>query len=105
MGMLRFLDKDLAVAWPERIAYSAVKALNDNGIRVEFIPDENEAISGMALNIVTTGPKKILMPANNLKTQSFYESLGLDCQTIAVGELMKATGAVGCLTGILKRQS
>jgi N-dimethylarginine dimethylaminohydrolase len=104
MGMLRFLDKDSAVAWPKRIAYSAVKALNNKGIRVDFIPDENEAVSGMALNIVTTGPKKILMPANNPKTQSFYESLGVDCQVVSVSELMKATGAVGCLTGILKRR-
>lgn len=105
MGTLRFLDKDLAVAWPKRIAYSAVKALNDSGIKVEFIPNENEAISSMALNIVTTGPKRILMPANNPKTKSFYESLGVECQNVKVNELMKATGAVGCLTGILKRKN
>ena len=104
MGMLRFFDNDLAVAWPKRIAYSAVKALNTAGVHVEFIPDEIEAISGMALNVVTTGRKRILMPAGNPKTQSFYESLGVECQTIAVNELMKATGAVGCLTGILKRR-
>jgi len=104
MGMLRFFDNDLAVAWPKRLAYSAVKALNNAGIHVEFIPDEIEAVSGMALNVVTTGRKRILMPAGNPKTQSFYESLGVECQTIAVNELMKATGAVGCLTGILKRR-
>ncbi len=104
MGMLRFLDENLAVAWPKRIAYAAVKALKKHGIEVEFVPDEIEAISGMALNFVTTGPKRILMPENNPKTQSFYESLGVECQTIAVDELMKATGAVGCLTGVLKRR-
>ena len=104
MGMLRFFDKDLAVAWPKRIAYSAVKALNDNSIRVELLPDEIEAESGMALNVVTLGPKKIIMPANNPNTQSFYESLGVDVTSVEVGELMKATGAVGCLTGILKRK-
>ena len=104
MGMLRFLDDNLAVAWPKRIAYSAVKALNNNGIDVQFIPDEIEAISGMALNFVTTGRKRILMPKNNPKTQNFYQSLGVECQTIEVTELMKATGAVGCLTGILKRR-
>ncbi|MCK5311876.1 MAG: amidinotransferase [Desulfobacteraceae bacterium] len=105
MGMLRFLDENLAVAWPKRIAYSAVKVLKNNGIHVEFIPDEIEAISGMALNFVTTGPKRILMPQNNPKTQTLYQSLGVECHTVSVDELMKATGAVGCLTGILKRQA
>jgi arginine deiminase len=104
MGMLRFLDGNLAVAWPKRIAYSAVQELKDHGINVEFIPDEIEAVSGMALNFVTTGRKRILMPANNPKTKRFYESLGIECQTVSVDELMKATGAVGCLTGILKRE-
>ncbi|MCK5096835.1 MAG: amidinotransferase, partial [Desulfobacteraceae bacterium] len=88
----------------KRIAYSAVKALQNHGIHVEFIPDEIEAISGMALNFVTTGEKRILMPENNPKTQSFYQSLGVECHIVSVRELMKATGAVGCLTGILKRR-
>lgn len=104
MGMLRFIDEDLAVGWPKRISYAGVIALRENGINVEFIPDEIEAISGMALNIVTTGRKRILMPENNPKTQDFYQSLGIECRTVSVNELMKATGAVGCLTGILKRK-
>ena len=35
--------------------------------------------------------------------QAFYEDLGITCQTVEIGELVKAAGGMGCLTGILKR--
>jgi N-dimethylarginine dimethylaminohydrolase len=103
MGMLRFADKGLAIAWPERLAHSAVEALKDAGYEVHFIPDAEEARRGFALNFVTIGPGKIIMPAGNPRTQSFYESLGITCLTIDVSELAKAAGAMGCLTGIIER--
>ena len=104
MGMLRFADKGLALAWPERLAYSAVEALRDAGYDVHFIPDAEEAQRGYALNFVTIAPGKIIMPAGNPITQSFYESLGITCLTVDVTELAKAAGAMGCLTGIIERE-
>lgn len=105
MGQLRFADRDLAVAWPGRVPYAAIEALRARGCRVLFLPDENEATSGMALNFVTLGPRRILMPAGNGLTQAFYEEAGIECMTVSVNELAKAAGGVGCLTGILKRKS
>ena len=105
MGMLRFADIGLALAWPERLAYSAVEALKDAGYDVQFIPDIEEARSGFALNFVTIAPGKIIMPAGNPITQSFYESLGITCLTVDITELAKAAGAMGCLTGIIERDS
>ncbi|MFO7688009.1 MAG: arginine deiminase family protein [Desulfobacterales bacterium] len=104
MGMLRFIDRSLALAWPGRLAHTAVLALRDRGFAVHFIPDELEAIRGFALNFVTIGPRKILMPAGNPNTQAFYEDLGITCLTVDVGELIKAAGAIGCLTGIIERE-
>jgi N-dimethylarginine dimethylaminohydrolase len=104
MGMLRFADRDLALAWPRRLAYSAVEALRRKGFQVFFLPQAHEAENGFALNFVTLGPRSILMPAGNRATQRFYESLGIDCRTVATDELAKAAGAVGCLTGILQRE-
>lgn len=103
MGMLRLVDHDLALAWPERLAVAAVEALEARGCRVRFIPDESEAAVGFALNFVTLGPREILMPAGNPITQAFYESLGIICHPVAIAELIKAAGAVGCLTGVLRR--
>ena len=35
--------------------------------------------------------------------QGFYEDLGITCVTVEVDELVKAAGAIGCLTGVLHR--
>ena len=105
MGVLRFFDRDLAVAWPGRVPYAAVAALRARGYTVLFLPDEREAVHGMALNFVTLGPRRILMAAGNPVTQAFYEAAGVACQAVVVDELLKAAGGIGCLTGILERET
>ncbi len=105
MGMLRIVDRDLAVAWPTRLAYAAVRALEAEDIKVVFLPDQKEAVEGFALNFVTIGPRTIIMPEGNPNCQSFYQQHGIRCITVQVDELAKAAGAVGCLTGILERQA
>lgn len=104
MGILRFLDKNLAITWPYRLAWGAVEALNNSGIRILFIPNEDESINGGAINFVTLGPREILMAAGNPITQGFLESEGIKCHTICVDELQKAAGGIGCLTGIIERE-
>ena len=105
MGQLRFADRDLAIAWPGRVPHAAVEALRARGYTVLFLPDEGEAVRGMALNFVTLGPRWILMAAGNPITQAFYEDAGITCQTVEVDELIKAAGGIGCLTGVLERES
>lgn len=104
MGQLRFAGPGLAVAWPGRVPYAAVNAIQTRGYVVLLLPDEDEARSGMALNFVTLGPRRILMPAGNPNTQAFFEAAGITCLTVQVDELVKAAGGIGCLTGILERQ-
>jgi arginine deiminase len=104
MGLLRFAGQDLAIAWPGRVPHAAVEALRACGYSVLFLPDEDEARRGMALNFVTLAPRRILMPAGNPLTRSFYENAGIACHTVPVDELLKAAGGIGCLTGILQRE-
>jgi len=103
MGSLRIVDEDVAIAWPGRTPFAAVRALCEHGYAVHFLPDENEAMEGFALNFMTLGQRKILMAAGNPITQKFYEKLGVECVVVAVDELTKAAGGIGCLTGVLKR--
>ena len=105
MGQLRFADRDLAIAWPGRVPYAAVAALRERGYSVIFLPNEEEAKHGMALNFVTLAPRQVLMPAGNPVTQSFYQDAGISCHSVQVNELLKAAGGIGCLTGILHRES
>ncbi len=104
MGMLRILDRDLAVAWPRRTPHAAVTALRARGYHVAFLPDQDEAESNKALNVVTLGPRRILMPAGNPLARGFYESLGAEVVETPMTELRKAAGAVGCLTGVVARE-
>jgi N-dimethylarginine dimethylaminohydrolase len=103
MGLLRFADRDLAVAWPRRLAHRSVEALRDRGYEVAFLPDEAEGSHGKALNFVTLGPREILTAAGNPNAEAFYRDLGITCRTVAVDELGKAAGSIGCLSGILHR--
>jgi len=104
MGVLRILDRDLAVGWAGRLPEAAVKALTERGFEVRFVPDELEAREGHALNVVVLGPRRIVMPAGNPVTQAFYEELGVACTAVAMDELTRAAGAIGCATAVLERE-
>lgn len=104
MGMVRIVAKDLALVWPKRLAIRGVEALRERGYQVAFIPDEIEAAHRSAFNVVTLGPREILMPADAPASQTFYENLSITCHTVDVSELRKAAGAIGCLTGVVERE-
>jgi len=104
MGMLRIADSDLAIAWPRRTPHAAVMALRERGYRVAFLAEGDEALTNRALNFVTLGPRRILMPAGSPGVRGFYEGLGIDVVETPMAELRKAAGAVGCLTGVVARE-
>ena len=68
-----------------------------------FLPNEDEAQRSRALNFVTLGPRRIVMPAGCPAAQALYERHGIECVTTETAELAKAAGAIGCLTGVLGR--
>lgn len=105
MGILRIVDKNLAIAWPGRLDSATIKKMEELNYNVVFIPDINEALLGSALNFVTLGKRKILMPSKNPVTQKFFEELGITCYTVDIDEISKAAGAIGCLTGVLHREN
>jgi len=104
MGMLRFLDKDLAIGWPLRLVYAGADALASSGYEIVYLPDSEEALAHSGFNFVTISPREIVMPAGNPNLQLFLENLHITCHTVDVSELCKAAGAIGCLTGVLHRE-
>jgi len=105
MGQLRFVNEHCALAWPGRLADNARAALRTHGYEIVEPPDPQELSTGMAMNLVTLAPNHVLLPAGNPHTQRFLEGLGVRCDPLAVDELTKAAGAIGCLTGIMERNS
>jgi N-dimethylarginine dimethylaminohydrolase len=103
MGVVRIANRDLAIAWPERLAVAAVEALRGRGYRVLFLPDAPTADRSTALNFVTLAPGRILMAEGYPVFERFFEKVGLACRTTPVAELRRAAGGIGCLTGILER--
>lgn len=105
MGTLRFAASDLAIAWPGRVPYAAVEALHARGYHLLLLPDgAGDETPAVALNFVTLGPRRILMAAGRPVTQHLLEEAGITCHAVAIDELVKAAGGIGCLTGVLERE-
>jgi arginine deiminase len=105
MGTLRLAGPGMAFAWPGRVPYAAVEALQARGYRVLMLPDEGATSRRIALNSVTLGPKRILMAAGHPASRRFFEAAGITCREVEIDELAKAAGGIGCLTGILWREA
>jgi arginine deiminase len=103
MGQFRIVDRDLAYVRAGRTAWHLIDLLRARGLEVRFFPDDEEMDHGFGHNFVTLGPRRILMVAGNPISEAEYRSAGIDCVTVEAGELRKAAGAVGCLSGILHR--
>jgi N-dimethylarginine dimethylaminohydrolase len=103
MGMLRIVDRDLAICWPRRTPHRCVIQLRELGYQVIFPDFHDDQASYRGINFVTLGPRRILMVAGLTSLQDEFEKLGIDCLTCPTDELSRAAGNVGCLTGVLWR--
>ena len=95
----------LTIVWPRRTPHRAVEALRTRDIEVAFLPSSDDFEYRSGFNFVVLGPRKILMVGDNPEAGEFYTGLGLECVETPCDELRKAAGAVGCLTGIVERES
>jgi N-dimethylarginine dimethylaminohydrolase len=102
-GLLNFLDRDLAVAWPRRTPYPIVRKLKERGFRVLEVIDEQEAHVALPMNFVALEPGRVLMPRGDGRMRARYEDAGVECIEVEVGELIKAGGGIHCMSGFLKR--
>jgi N-dimethylarginine dimethylaminohydrolase len=104
MGMLRIVDRDLAICWPRRTPHRCVSVLRELGYRVVFPDLRDDQASYRGINFVTLGPRRILMVAGLDTLRGEFEQLGIECLTSPTDELSRAAGNVGCLTAVLRRQ-
>jgi arginine deiminase len=105
MGLLRIVDRDLAVCWWRRTPFAAVRALQERGCEIVWLPEGDDMDLNRGFNFVTLAPRKVLMVAGYPAVQKTLEGAGIECLTVDCSELVKAAGAIGCLTGIVRRDS
>jgi arginine deiminase len=79
MGEIRIVDRDLAFVRKGGCPWRAVQALQAAGFEICFLPSGEEARRGMADNFVVLGPRRVLMPAGNPRSQAAYEAEGAGC--------------------------
>ena len=104
-GLLAIVDRDLAVVWPRRTPFKVVDTLRKRGYRFIEVEDEGEAQNCLPMNFVALAPGEILMPVGGVAMQQKYETAGVRCHVVDIGECIKAGGGIHCMTGFLKRDT
>ena len=103
MSQLRIVDGDLALAAADRLSLVAVELLRSRGYQVLTVPPGPEISEAKAFNIVTVGPREIVMPDGCDRTREFYENAGITTHVVDVSAMVLAAGAIGCVTGVIHR--
>jgi len=102
MSMISPLDDDLALIYPRPMPVSFIHWLQNRGISLIHVPDEE--YDTMGCNVLALGPRKILALDGNPKTRKVLEDAGCEVITYAGKEISaKGCGGPTCLTRPLKR--
>ncbi|HVY29590.1 MAG TPA: arginine deiminase family protein [Polyangiaceae bacterium] len=105
LGAVVLLDRDLAAVRRGSEGPEISSILEARGYRCVVFDDDDEMNERRAMNIVTLAPRRIVMPAGCPRARSRFEQAGVSCIECDVSEYIGAGGALGCLTGILRRDS
>jgi N-dimethylarginine dimethylaminohydrolase len=103
--ILSLPDRRLALLDGTKAPLITRETLRRHGFSILDVPDEQEAKSGMSLNLVALEPGLVAMPAHNPATRKLLEAAGVTCLEVEVSELMKGGGAVHCMTGVIQRDA
>ena len=101
LGVVNPFDESQACVLAAHMTPSLRAALK--GWRLVELPSDEETEINRAMNYVPLEPRKILMPARCPRTRERYEAVGIECVEVEVSEYVKAAGAIGCATGIVRR--
>lgn len=103
LGVVNFVDRDLAVLHGAKATAELHEVLAAHGVKTIVLPPSAELNHGLAMNFVTLGPRRLVMPAGCPGVKKILERQGLEALTAEIGEYLKAAGGLACLTGILRR--
>ncbi len=97
LSLISLVDHDLAVVYPPLLAVPFWRLLQDRGIRLIEVPEEEFATQGP--NVLALAPRKLLMLEGNPVTRRRLEAAGCEVATYRGREIsLKAEGGPTCLT-------
>ncbi len=105
LGVITLLDEDLAAIHGGHATDAILAHLERLGIEPLILDPGEELLHRRSNNFVTLAPRRIVMPSDCPDTRARLKSRGVHCHELDVDEYVKAAGALGCLTGILSRES
>lgn len=105
LGVVQVIGRNLLAVRTERLDAAAVRALRDEGLDIVEIPEWSEVTDECAMNLVTVADRAVVLIEQAVQTRRRLESHGVNCAAVvAVPELLKGAGGIGCATGILARR-
>src|SRR5215208_5196852 len=96
LSLLSPLDRDLAVAFPPLLPARLVQLLEECGIQLVEVPEDE--FETMGPNVLALGPRRALALERNVETRRRMERAGVDVVTYRGEELSKGDGGPTCLT-------
>lgn len=103
-GVLSIVGPKKAVLYTNRVSFKVFDTLKSEGYSIIPIPDQVEAEQFMAINMVALEPDHVLITTQSHKTREALREHGVKTIPVDVSELMKAGGAIHCLTGVVQRE-
>ncbi|GHH88679.1 dimethylargininase [Streptomyces sulfonofaciens] len=103
LGSVVFVDHRRAVVHSAALGDELRAELLRRDYELLELPPDEEVVGRRAMNLVALGPGRVLMPDGCPVTRRRLEAAGLLVDAVDVSEYVKAAGALGCLTGILRR--
>jgi len=97
LSLISIVDHDLAVIYPPLVPVPFWRLLNDRGLRLVEVPEEE--FPTMGPNVLALAPRKCLMLEGNPVTRDRLEREGCEVLTYRGREIsLKAEGGPTCLT-------
>jgi dimethylargininase len=101
LSLLSPLAPDLVVAYPPLLPVRLAELLEERGIEIVEVPDEE--FDSMGSNVLALAPRKALVVEGNPITRGRLEAAGVDVMAYRGNELSKGDGGPTCLTLPLTR--
>jgi N-dimethylarginine dimethylaminohydrolase len=101
LSLISPLADDLVVAYPPLLPVRLAQVLDERGIQVVEVPDDE--FETLGCNALALAPRVALIPEQNHETARRLEAAGVDVLVYRAAELSKGEGGPTCLTLPLRR--